>query len=80
MDYKIDSLAWNKSIPKEDIEFITIPYSEFVVEKETTKVEIVLPTVRVEQHSEDGKVSFLVLLGSLFILLGVLASIIMLYQ
>ena len=80
MDYKIDSLAWNKSIPKENIEFITIPYSEFVVEKETTKVEIVLPTVRVEQHSEDGKVSFLVLLGSLFILLGVLASIIMLYQ
>lgn len=79
LDYKLDSLVWNQFIPKEDILFIQIPYSDFIVEKEMTKVEIVLPTVREEQHSEDGKVSFLVLLGSLFILLGVLASIIMLY-
>lgn len=80
MDYKLDNLAWNKFVPREEISFIQIPYSEFVVEKEMTKVEIVLPTVREEQHSEDGKVSFLVLLGSVFILLGVLASIMMLYQ
>lgn len=80
MDYKLDNLSWDRAIPKEEIQFLQIPYSEFIVEKEDTKVEIVLPTVHMEEHSEDGKVSFLVLCGSLFVLLGVLASIIMLYQ
>ncbi len=80
MDYRLTSLAWNKPIPKEEIEFVQIPYSEFVVEKETTNVEVFLPTVSMEQHSEDGRVSFLVLLGSIFVLIGVLVSIIMLYQ
>lgn len=80
MDYKYDSLAWNEYIPANMIEFITIPYSDFVVEKETEHVDVVLPTVRPEVTPEDGKVSFLVLLGSVFILLGVVISIVMLYQ
>lgn len=80
MDNKLDSLSWDKIIPKEQIEFVQIPYSQFVVEKEETKVEIVLPTIRLEEQSEDGKVSFLVLLGSVLITLGVLVSIVMLYR
>lgn len=80
MDYKLDNFVWNQFIPTEEIKFMQIPYSEFIVEKELTKVEVVLPTVKTDEHSEDGKVSFLVLLGSVFILLGVVVSIIMLYQ
>lgn len=79
MDYKLDGLSWNQTIPSSQIKFIEIPYSSFVVEKENANIEIVLPTVLEEEKSEDGKVSFLVLLGSVFILLGVLISIIMLY-
>lgn len=80
MDNRVDGLAWDRIIPNEQIEFVQIPYSQFVVEKEETKVEIVLPTVHLEEHSEDGKVSFLVLLGSVLITLGVLVSIVMLYR
>ena len=80
MDNKLDGLSWDKIIPKEQIEFVQIPYSQFIVEKEETKVEIVLPTIRLEEQSEDGKVSFLVLLGSLLITLGVLVSIVTLYR
>ena len=80
MDYKYDNLSWKEYIPASEIDFITIPYSDFVVEHEEKKVEVILPTVHPNTSSEDGKVSFLVLLGSVFILLGVVISIIMLYQ
>lgn len=80
MDYKYDNLSWKEYIPASEIDFITIPYSDFVVEHEEEKVEVILPTVHPNTSSEDGKVSFLVLLGSVFILLGVVISIIMLYQ
>lgn len=79
MDYKYDNLSWKDDIPASEIDFITIPYSDFVVEHEGEKTEVILPTVHSEIGPEDGKVSFLVLLGSVFILLGVVVSIIMLY-
>ena len=80
MDYKFDSLPWRDFIPANEISFLVIPYSDFVVECDSVKVEVVLPTVRPEESDEDGKVSFLFLLGSLFILAGVVISILMLYQ
>ena len=66
-------------ISPNDITFVTIPYANFVVEQEVGSVEVVLPTVH-SDNEEDGKVSFLLLLGSVLILLGVIVSIIMLYQ
>lgn len=80
MDYKLDNVVWDKVIPKEEINFIQIPYSQFIVEKDAAKVEIVLPSVVSDHASEDGKVSFLLLFGSILILLGVLVSILMLYE
>ena len=80
MDYKLDNVVWDKVIPKEEIDFVQIPYSQFIVEKDAAKVEIVLPSVVSDHVSEDGKVSFLLLLGSILILLGVLVSILMLYE
>ncbi len=80
MDYKFDNFSWKKMIPSTEISFVTIPYSDYIIEKDMGKVEVILPTVRPEVTPEDGKVSFLVLLGSVFILLGVVISIIMLYQ
>lgn len=80
MDYKFDSLPWRDFIPAKDISFLVIPYSDFVVEHDSVNVEVVLSTVRPESSDEDGKVSFLFLLGSLFILTGVVISILMLYQ
>ena len=79
MDYKFDNFVWSEYIQACDIEFVSIPYSEFIVEHDSEKVEVILPTVH-QETSEDGKVSFLLLLGSSLILLGVLVSIIMLYQ
>ena len=80
MDYKYDSLSYKDFIPKEDITFITIPYYDFVLPHDDESLkDVELPTVKVT-HSEDGRVSFLVLVGSLLILFGVLASIIMLYS
>ncbi len=78
MDYKFDSFNWDKFIPQNDISFVFLPYSQYVVKKRENEVEIILPTVRSEKD-EDGKVSFLLLLGSSLILLGVLLSILMLY-
>lgn len=79
MDYKFSSLSWKDFISPNDITFVTIPYANFVVEQEVESVEVVLPTVH-SDNEEDGKVSFLLLLGSVLILLGVIVSIIMLYQ
>lgn len=78
MDYKFDSFNWDKFIPQDDISFVFLPYSQYVVKKIEKEVEIILPTVSSEKD-EDGKVSFLLLLGSSLILLGVLISILMLY-
>lgn len=80
LDSRFENLSWREMIPASEIEFVQIPYADYVVEKEVEKVEVILPTVRPEVSPEDGKVSFLVLLGSVFILLGVVVSIIMLYQ
>ena len=80
MDDRFDQLVWKDYIPKEKIEFVTIPYSEYIVEHETSPSSIILPTIHPTSTPEDGRVSFLVLLGSVFILLGVVVSIIMLYQ
>lgn len=80
MDYKFNSLSWKDSISPNDITFVTIPYARFIIEQEAGPVEVILPTVHPEDNSEDGKVSFLLLLGSALILLGVVVSIIMFYQ
>lgn len=80
MDYKLNSLSWKDSISPNDITFVTIPYAKFIIEQEVGPVEVILPTVHPEDNSEDGKVSFLLLLGSALILLGVVVSIIMFYQ
>ena len=80
MDYKLNSLSWKDSISPNDITFVTIPYARFIIEQEVEPVEVILPTVHPEDNSEDGKVSFLLLLGSALILLGVVVSIIMFYQ
>ena len=81
MDYKFDSLSWNLPISSSNIEFISIPYVKFVVdafkENDSDNIEVIVPN---EENAEDGKVSFLLLLGSVLILTGVLFSVIMLYQ
>ena len=82
MDYKFDSLSWNLPISSSNIEFVSIPYASFVVnafkEEDSDSIEVIIPNE--EDNTEDGKVSFLLLLGSVLILTGVLFSVIMLYQ
>lgn len=82
MDYKYDSFNWNLPISSSNIEFVSIPYSKYVVrsifDDEAINIEVIVPNE--EDNTEDGKVSFLLLLGSVLILTGVLFSIIMLYQ
>lgn len=80
MDTKIDNFTWSKDIPSNVISFVEIPYADYIIEKEDTEVEVILPTVRTVSSPEDGKVSVLLLLGTIFILLGVILSVIMLYQ
>ena len=81
MDCRFHSFNWNQYIPSSDIIFITIPYVKFVVEPflQEDKVDVVLLEKDADTN-EDGKVSFLLLFGSIFILLGVLLTVIMLYQ
>ena len=80
MDNKMDSFTWSKDIPSDMISFVSIPYAKYIIEEEIEEVEVVLPTVRPTASPEDGKVSLLVLVGTTLILLGVILSVIMLYQ
>ena len=81
MDSRFHSFNWNKVIPSSDIMFAVIPYSKFVVEPflKEDKIDVIL-LEKGDDNKEDGKVSLLFLFGSIFILLGVLLTIIMLYQ
>ena len=81
MDTKIDNFTWSKDIPSNVIGFVEIPYADYIIEKEDTEVEVILPTVRTVSSPEDGKVSVLLLLGTIFILLGVMLYVgIVLYE
>ena len=81
MDSRFHSFNWNQVIPSSEIMFVEIPYSKFVVDPflKEDKIDVVF-LEKEDDSNENGKVSLLLLLGSIFILLGVLLTIIMIYQ
>ena len=70
LDSRFENLSWREMIPASEIEFVQMPYADYVVEKEVEKVEVILPTVRPEVSPEDGKYLFSVTRLCLYFIRG----------